>query len=145
MGLQVDQLLQRMRDNKVRFNEQAVARLTGFCFSRNQPQLAFQLFKVGGCVWWGRGCLRGGLCGSSLALLFVSSAVCVSVWRVPDGVLCARVWFSRGRAEGAHSMVLEQHQRRGLLPEWSSIDCPAPLTGADHAMLCSSLGLAPNG
>lgn len=77
--------------------------------------------------------------------LRVFCCVCECVWRVPDGVLCARVWFSRERAEGAHSMVLEQHQRRGSLPEWSSIDCPAPLTGADHAMLCSSLGLAPNG
>lgn len=42
---QVDQLLERMRRDDVRFSHQAVGRLSGFCFSRSQPQLAFQLFK----------------------------------------------------------------------------------------------------
>lgn len=41
----VDQLLERMRRDDVRFSHQAVGRLSGFCFSRSQPQLAFQLFK----------------------------------------------------------------------------------------------------
>ncbi len=34
-----------MRRDGVRFSHQAVGRLSGFCFSRSQPQLAFQLFK----------------------------------------------------------------------------------------------------
>ncbi|PSC70893.1 hypothetical protein C2E20_5639 [Micractinium conductrix] len=41
----VDQLLERMRRERVRFSHQAVSRLSGFCFSRGQPQVAYQLFK----------------------------------------------------------------------------------------------------
>ena len=44
----MDWLLERMRRDGVRFSHQAVGRLSGFCFSRGQPQVAFQLFKASG-------------------------------------------------------------------------------------------------
>jgi hypothetical protein len=48
---QVELLLERMRRDGVRFSHQAVGRLTSFCFSRDEPELAFQLFRVGRVRW----------------------------------------------------------------------------------------------
>ena len=52
---QVDQLLERMRRERVRFSHQAVSRLSGFCFSRGQPQVAYQLFKASEALLVGGG------------------------------------------------------------------------------------------
>ena len=50
--LQVDWLLERMRRDGVQFSHLAVGRLTGFCLSRGQPHVAFQLFKARGKAGW---------------------------------------------------------------------------------------------